>query len=100
MRDYEKMTDGLKRSAYTQRILEIVASIKKQNQEIDKVQSLGIFNKLFNLNYILGFLAGHFGHQVSSERDKQLIGYSRTDFHRRRRTHFQGKLSIFLHFCD
>lgn len=36
-RDYEKMTDGLKRRAYTQRILEIVASIKKQNQEIDKV---------------------------------------------------------------
>ena len=38
------MTDGLKRCAYTQRILEIVASIKKQNQEIDKVHLLGIFN--------------------------------------------------------
>lgn len=35
--DYEKMTKDFNRSAYTRRILEIVANIKKQKLDIDKV---------------------------------------------------------------
>jgi len=31
------MTKDINRSAYTQRILEIVSNIRKQNQDIDKV---------------------------------------------------------------
>jgi len=33
------MAKDINRSAYTQRILEIVSSIRKQNQDIDKVGS-------------------------------------------------------------
>ncbi|XP_050417021.2 coiled-coil domain-containing protein 22 homolog [Patella vulgata] len=35
--EYERMTKDVNRSAYTRKILEIVANIKKQKQEIDKV---------------------------------------------------------------
>ncbi|XP_022086437.1 LOW QUALITY PROTEIN: coiled-coil domain-containing protein 22 homolog [Acanthaster planci] len=35
--EYERMTKDVNRSAYTRRILEIVANIKKQKQEIQKV---------------------------------------------------------------
>jgi len=35
--EYEQMAKDINRSAYTQRILEIVSSIRKQNQDIDKV---------------------------------------------------------------
>lgn len=35
--EYERMTKDVNRSAYTKRIMEIVANIKKQKKEIDKV---------------------------------------------------------------
>jgi len=35
--EYEQMTKDVNRSAYTQRILEIVGNIRKQNQDIDNV---------------------------------------------------------------
>ncbi|XP_055894092.1 coiled-coil domain-containing protein 22 homolog [Biomphalaria glabrata] len=35
--EYERMTKDVNRSAYTRKILEIVANIKKQKQEIDKI---------------------------------------------------------------
>jgi len=35
--EYEQMAKDINRSAYTQRILEIVSNIRKQNQDIDKV---------------------------------------------------------------
>ena len=35
--EYERMTKDVNRSAYTKRIMEIVANIKKQKMEIDKV---------------------------------------------------------------
>lgn len=35
--EYERMTRDVNRSAYTQRILEIVGNIRKQNEDIDKV---------------------------------------------------------------
>jgi hypothetical protein len=35
--EYEQMTKDVNRSAYTQRILEIVGNIRKQNQDIDKI---------------------------------------------------------------
>lgn len=36
-RELEKLEAGLNRSAYTRRILEIVASVRKQREEIDRV---------------------------------------------------------------
>ena len=38
--EYERMTKDVNRSAYTKRIMEIVANIKKQKTEIDKVTLL------------------------------------------------------------
>lgn len=38
--EYERMTRDVNRSAYTQRILEIVGNIRKQNEDIDKVKSV------------------------------------------------------------
>ena len=38
--EYEQVTKDVNRSAYTQRIMEIVTNIKRQNQDIDKVLSL------------------------------------------------------------
>ncbi|XP_025085148.1 coiled-coil domain-containing protein 22 homolog [Pomacea canaliculata] len=35
--EYERMTKDVNRSAYTRKIMEIVANIKKQKQEIDKI---------------------------------------------------------------
>jgi hypothetical protein len=35
--EYDRMTRDVNRSAYTQRIMEIVANIRKQNEDIDKV---------------------------------------------------------------
>lgn len=35
--EYERMTKDVNRSAYTKKIMEIVANIKKQKDEIDKV---------------------------------------------------------------
>ncbi len=40
--EYERMTKDVNRSAYTRKIMEIVANIKKQKQEIDKVCFLPI----------------------------------------------------------
>ena len=39
--EYERMTKDVNRSAYTRKIMEIVANIKKQKEQIDKVS----FNK-------------------------------------------------------
>ncbi len=35
--EFERMTKDVNRSAYTRKIMEIVANIKKQKEEIDKV---------------------------------------------------------------
>jgi len=40
--EYEQMAKDINRSAYTQRILEIVSNIRKQNQDIDKVSCYGL----------------------------------------------------------
>ena len=38
MAEYERMSKDVNRSAYTRRIMEIVGNIKKQKEEISKVQ--------------------------------------------------------------
>lgn len=48
--EYERMTKDVNRSAYTRKILEIVANIKKQKQEIDKVEIK--VSKLFLVLYV------------------------------------------------
>jgi len=40
--EYEQMAKDINRSAYTQRILEIVSNIRKQNQDIDKVSGFPV----------------------------------------------------------
>lgn len=41
--EYERMTKDTSRSAYTRRIMEIVANIQKQKEEINKVEEMTLF---------------------------------------------------------
>jgi len=50
--EYDQMPKDINRSAYTQRILEIVSNIRKQNQDIDKVSDYVLCKSLTKFDVI------------------------------------------------
>ena len=66
--EYNKMAKDVHRSTYTKRILEIVANIKKQKQDINKVQKQSLNFQLSTLNLTFCFRIDFSRYEGSSKR--------------------------------